>query len=112
MKADEKLRVSGFGVSADLEGRRLIEFLILAMLFGSVIGIGWLMGREHVALAAGIDRTERAVTTLTATVADLRADMRAEMEIHSFMLSLTEAEKPRYRLTTPARLRERLESAR
>lgn len=108
----EKLAVRGFGVSADLEGRQLIAFLVLASLFGSVIGIGWLMGREHIAIAAGLDRTERAVHSLSGTVAEMRSDLQSEMEIHSFMLSLTEQDKPRYRLMVPERLRKRLERER
>lgn len=93
-----EVTVRAFGASVNLRGHDIIQFVCLLMMLGAIIVLSWNSGVEHRAMAATVERTEKSVDAF-----------REEMEVLSFLTSLPENEKARYRLLVPVRLRDRLE---
>lgn len=107
----DEVTLRAFGATLNLKGRHVIAFVCLLMIFGAILGLAWLSGGEHRAMAeehravvARIAGVEKSVGALAGSMDELRL----EGEIHSFLLTLSDSEKPRYRLLAPAKLRERM----
>lgn len=93
-----EVTLRAFGASVNLRGHDVIQFVCLLMMLGAVLALSWNSGVEHRAMAATVERTKKSVDAF-----------REELVVLSFLTSLPESEKPKYRLMVPVSLRARLE---